>query len=85
MLKMAKRRVSKILLLTMEISTKPMFLLLWLQRQAHVHFDPGLVTFEALFKLCQSPIQRLKKTWQTLQITGRNAHVLAAAATATKL
>ena len=36
----------KTMLLTCEISTKPMLLLLWLQREARVHFDLGFVMFD---------------------------------------
>ena len=46
-----KTRVQNTMLLTWEISMKLIFLLLWLQRQAHVHFDLGFVTFDAFFKL----------------------------------
>ena len=61
-----------------------MFLLLWLQRQAYVHFDPGFVAFDAFFQTLEAALAELEKTRQTLQIPGRNEHVLAAAATATK-
>ena len=38
--------------LTTEISTKPVFLLLWLQWEAHVHFDLGFVMFNKLLASC---------------------------------
>ena len=58
---MAKRRVPKILFLTREISTKPIFLLLWLQRQAHVHFDLGFVAFDTFFRTLEEALVELEK------------------------
>ena len=72
-------------LLTWEISTKLIFLLLWLQRQAHVHFDLGFVAFDKFFQTLGEALAELGQVRQTLQIPGRNEHVLAAAATAAKI